>query len=168
MEDPRLGTKSQLQLPAYATATATRDLSYVCDLYHSSRQHQILNPLREARDQIHNLTVPSWIRSHCTTTGTPSSTSLFPPEVHCVPPLGQGSAGTSVVRSPCLEHAHPTWSTIGREINSRTEGHLQAWLKASSTLWLGDLSKASHLTSLCHLCSGDRDSAHSRAIVKSK
>ena len=40
-------------------------------LYHSSRQCQILNPLSEARDQIHNLMVPSQIRFHCVTMGTP-------------------------------------------------------------------------------------------------
>ena len=36
MEFPRLGVKSELQLPAYTTATATWDLSCVCNLYHSS------------------------------------------------------------------------------------------------------------------------------------
>ena len=50
MEVPRLGVKSELQLPAYATATATRDQSPVCDLHHSSQQCWILNPLKEARD----------------------------------------------------------------------------------------------------------------------
>ena len=42
-----------LELLAYATATATatQDPSLVCDLYPSSWQHQILNPLREARDR---------------------------------------------------------------------------------------------------------------------
>ena len=35
MEVPRLGVKSELQLPATATATATWDLSCVCDLHHS-------------------------------------------------------------------------------------------------------------------------------------
>ena len=30
--------------------TATRDLSSVCDLHHSSRERQILKPLSEARD----------------------------------------------------------------------------------------------------------------------
>ena len=50
VEIPRLGVESELQLLAYATATATRDLSLVCDLHHSSWQHWILNPLSKARD----------------------------------------------------------------------------------------------------------------------
>ena len=50
MEVPRLGIKSELQLPAYTTATAMWDPSYVCDLPHSSQQRQILNPLSEAKD----------------------------------------------------------------------------------------------------------------------
>ena len=55
MEVPRLGVESKLKLPAYSTAIATWDLSRVCDLHHSSRQHQILNPLSEARDQTYVL-----------------------------------------------------------------------------------------------------------------
>ena len=58
MEVPRLGVESELQLPAYITATATQDLSQVFDLYHSSWECQILDPLSEARDQTHNLMVP--------------------------------------------------------------------------------------------------------------
>ena len=50
MEVPRLGVQSEPQPPAYATATAIRDPSHVCDLHHSSWQHWILNPLSEARD----------------------------------------------------------------------------------------------------------------------
>ena len=50
MEVPGLGVKLELQLPAYTTATATPDLSLVCDLHHSSGQFQILNSLSEARD----------------------------------------------------------------------------------------------------------------------
>ena len=50
MELPRLGVQSEVQVSAYTTATATQDLSRVCDLYHSSWQCQILNPLSEARD----------------------------------------------------------------------------------------------------------------------
>ena len=51
MEVPRLGVKSELQLPAYATATATLGLSCIYDLHHSSQQPRILNPLSKARDQ---------------------------------------------------------------------------------------------------------------------
>ena len=50
MEIPRLGFKSELQLPAYDTATTTQDPSHVCDLHHSLWQRWILNPLSEARD----------------------------------------------------------------------------------------------------------------------
>ena len=50
MEVRRLGVESELQPPAYITATATRDLSCVCHLHHSSRPRRILNPLSEARD----------------------------------------------------------------------------------------------------------------------
>ena len=50
MEVPRLGIKSELQLPACTTATAMQDPSCVCNLHHSSWQHQILNPLNEARN----------------------------------------------------------------------------------------------------------------------
>ena len=50
MEVPTLGVQLDLQLPGYTTATATRDLSHVCDLHHSSPQRQILNPRSKARD----------------------------------------------------------------------------------------------------------------------
>ena len=41
---------------AYATATATLDPSHICDLHRSLQQHQILNPLSEARDRTRILT----------------------------------------------------------------------------------------------------------------
>ena len=44
MEFPKLGFQSELQLPAYTTATATPEPSQVCDLHHSAWQRQILNP----------------------------------------------------------------------------------------------------------------------------
>ena len=50
MDVSRLGVESELQLPAFATAPAMRDLSNVCDLHHSFWQHRILNPLSKARD----------------------------------------------------------------------------------------------------------------------
>ena len=70
MEVPKLGVELELQLPAYTTARAMQDPSCICDLHHSSGQCQILNPLREARDQTCNLTVPSRISFHCTMMGT--------------------------------------------------------------------------------------------------
>jgi len=59
MEFPRLGVTSELQLPAYTTATTMQDPSRLCDLYHSSwplTRCQILNPLSKARDR----TATSW------------------------------------------------------------------------------------------------------------
>ena len=55
MEVPRLGVEPELQLLAYATATATPDPSHVRNLHHSSWQYLILNPLREFRDRTHVL-----------------------------------------------------------------------------------------------------------------
>ena len=49
MEIPKLGLKLELQLLAYAMATATPDPSRNCDLHRSSWQCQILNTLSEAR-----------------------------------------------------------------------------------------------------------------------
>ena len=48
MEVSRQGLELELQLLAYARATATPDPSRVCDLHHKSWQHGILNPLSEA------------------------------------------------------------------------------------------------------------------------
>ena len=48
----------------------------VCDLYHSSQQHQILIPLSKARDQTHNLMVPSYICFRCATAGTSETDTL--------------------------------------------------------------------------------------------
>ena len=53
MEIPKLGVELERLLLAYttATATATPDLSQVCDLPHSSWQLWIFNPLSKARDR---------------------------------------------------------------------------------------------------------------------
>ena len=74
MEVSSLGVTSELQLLAYAIAavTAMQDPSCIYDLHYSSQQRQILNPLTKARDRIRNLIVPSRIRLHSTTMGTPS------------------------------------------------------------------------------------------------
>ena len=62
-EVPRLGIELELQLLAYSTATATPDLSQVCNLHHRSWQCQIHDPLSEARD---------WTHIHCAARGTPT------------------------------------------------------------------------------------------------
>jgi len=49
--------------PGYTTATATEDPSRVCNLHHSSQQHQILKPLSKARDRTHILMDTTWISS---------------------------------------------------------------------------------------------------------
>ena len=64
VEVPSLGVKSELQLPAYATATAKPDLSLICNLHNSSQTTQILNQLSEARVQTCNLMGTSWIHFH--------------------------------------------------------------------------------------------------------
>ena len=69
MQVPKLGVESELQLLAYTTAM--QDPSHVCDLYHSSWQRQILNPLNKARGGTHDLIVPSQIRFRWATTRTP-------------------------------------------------------------------------------------------------
>ena len=55
MDVPRLGVESELQ------PTSQAGSSLICDLRQSSWQRWILNPLNEARDQTHNLMVPSWV-----------------------------------------------------------------------------------------------------------
>ena len=64
MEVTRLGVKSELQLPAYTTAKTMQDPSCICNLHHSSRQHQILYPLRDARDRTHVFMDTNWVRYH--------------------------------------------------------------------------------------------------------
>ena len=69
MEVPRLGIYLELQLPAYVTATAMQNPSHACKLHHSSWQHWILNPVKEARDQTCILMDPSqvcyWAKQKC-------------------------------------------------------------------------------------------------------
>ena len=73
MEVPRLGAKSELQLLACAPATATPDLSHVCNPHHSSWQRWILNLLSEARVWTCILMVANQIRFRWAMAGTPTS-----------------------------------------------------------------------------------------------
>ena len=84
MEISRLGIEPEVQLLTYATATATLDPSQICDLHHSSRQHQILNPLSGAKDWTHILMDTSHIHFCWATMGTPH------PILKCLYRLGCG------------------------------------------------------------------------------
>ena len=77
-EVPRLGVNSELQLPAYTTATVTRDLSCVCDLHYSSQQRRILNPLSEVRDQTQVLSDTGLGLLPLNHRGTPRMETFYP------------------------------------------------------------------------------------------
>ena len=68
MEVPWWGVKSELQLQAYTTTTATQEPSHVCDLHHISWQRQIPNPMNGARELSPHT---SRIHFHCARKGTP-------------------------------------------------------------------------------------------------
>ena len=88
IEVPRLGVESELQPLAYAIATS--DPSHICNLYHSSQQHRILNPLRDVRDQTCVLVVSSHIRFLCAmmrTLGRVLALDISPQNMPCVFPL---------------------------------------------------------------------------------
>ena len=72
-EVPRLEVKSEPQLLAYVTATATQNLSCINNIYHRSWQCQIPYPLSEAKDGIGIRMDSSQIHFHCATMGTPKS-----------------------------------------------------------------------------------------------
>ena len=74
---PGLEVELERQLQAYATTTATWDLSHLCDLHCSLWQRQILNPLGEARHGTCNLMVPSQIHFRCTTVGTLDTSQIL-------------------------------------------------------------------------------------------
>ena len=71
IEVPRLGVESELQLLADATATATWEMSHVCDQHHNSRLCRILNTLSEARDWTLILMDPCRVCFCWATMGTP-------------------------------------------------------------------------------------------------
>jgi len=66
-EVPRLGIESELQRPAYTTATAMPDLSRIWDLHLSSQQCRV-----KARDWTRILMVLVGFLTHWATTGTPT------------------------------------------------------------------------------------------------
>ena len=70
MEVPRLGVQSELQLPAYATATEMQDRATSVTYTTAHRNARSLTPLSEAKDRTQFLTATSLIRFCCATTGT--------------------------------------------------------------------------------------------------
>ena len=95
----------ELQLQVYATATATLDLSCICNLCHSLWQCWILNPLSEARDQIH---IPRQVCYHCTTMGTPCSSWFFSEFLTTILscPLDISNYTSHISKSSCLNKIH--------------------------------------------------------------
>ena len=84
-EVPRLGVKSELQLLAYATATAMWDRSCIYNLHHRSRQCQILNPLSMAGDGTRIFKDTSWVCYHWAMIGTPQIIFWFKAvEIHFI------------------------------------------------------------------------------------
>ena len=65
VEIPRLGVESELQLPGYTTAIAMQDPSHIFNLYHSSWQCWLPDPMTEARNWTHILMDSSRICFHC-------------------------------------------------------------------------------------------------------
>ena len=114
MEVPRRGVSLELQLPAYTPAAAMPDPSLVCDLYHSSREHWIFNPLNEARDRTCTFMVPSQIRFCCTTAGTPLFYFYFLPFRAALAAYGGSQAGGRIGAADATSHN-----------NARSKQHLQ-------------------------------------------
>ena len=129
MEVPGPGVKPELQLPASTTATATPDLSRICDLPHSSRQRQILKPLRRARDGTHVLTDTRRV-GVCWAAGTPlplaQQQSCFfccsaAVTLHQMVSLlsASRSPGTVLTWQPCSEGRLPSghmWSYVSSHV----------------------------------------------------
>ena len=69
-------------MPAYTTDSATLDLSHVSDLYHSSWQRQILDPLSEASGWTCILMDTSWILNLLCHNGTPRSLCFWCLQFH--------------------------------------------------------------------------------------
>ena len=76
-EVPGLGDELELQLPAYTTATATPDLSHICNLHLTFRQCRILNSLSKARDQTHILMDTSWLLNQLSHNGKSKQYCIF-------------------------------------------------------------------------------------------
>ena len=109
MEVPRLRVKSELQLLAYTTATATWDPSRLFGLHHCSWQHWIPHPLIEARDRTHILMNTSPIHFCCTTMGTPDHSIIlfFFFSIFCLSRAALAAYGSSQSNRSCSRQPTP-------------------------------------------------------------
>ena len=105
MEVPRLGTELEQQLPSYTTATAMLDPTHVCNLYQSSGQCQMLNPVSKAGDQTHILRDTSWVLNPLSHTGTPHQVLITPLLSFLFKPRG-GNCCQLLLVSGCLNIPH--------------------------------------------------------------
>ena len=121
MDVLKLGVKLELQPWAYTTATATPDPSHVCDLHHSSRQHQIPNPLNEARYQ------SSWILVRFLTT-EPQRELLQPFFYVFVPQIDTDSCYEPSAR---LERGSQSWTR-----QALLPGPWPCWDGTAVCLWI--------------------------------
>ena len=136
MDVPRLGVEWELQLLAYSTATATGDLSHVCDLPHSSWQCRIPNPLSKAKDQTCNLMLPSRIHFGCATMGT-QRTDRFNRYIQKIPSKSSTAYLLSKSIRICI--------LLKRTCNSLQDGSHVRPLQVSITLTILEACQASLL-----------------------
>ena len=114
----RLGIKSELQLPATATAAATAksNLSCIYDLHCSLQQSWILNPLSNAKDWTCTLTDSSWVLNLLSHNGTPESFSCLGKAcLHSLEPPGQVQTCFSRSAPRCLI----TWKWGWRNVRNK-------------------------------------------------
>ena len=124
IEIPRLGAESELQLLAYTTAIAIQNPSRICDLHHSSQQHQNLNPLSKARDRTHVLMVTSWVHYHWATMGTPCKHFLSHIISHHLAKAWEGNSDSSLFKFSFS----PTFSLMrDRQTDTYTYTYTQMW-----------------------------------------
>ena len=98
MEIPKLGVELELVAAYFGAATATRDPSHcTCDLYPSSQNHQILNPLSKASSV---LTDATQVRYCWARTGTPRATFLVINPTAIKQPLPQSTKAVQIVGIP--------------------------------------------------------------------
>ena len=81
------GSQARGQIRAIAASLChthgNADLTCVCELYHSSQQGQIINPLMEARNWTHILMDSCWVHYYWATVVTPNK-RFFKKQITCL------------------------------------------------------------------------------------